>query len=220
MKNLILGTVLGLTLLAGSAQAEMKGDTYIAYENAQLISESSKLFGAQPIDEILGGDSMVHKLKYGAATEDWRIFWLGSVAPEKNNEIILGFGADWIHKINDNFSWYLGTEVGMGRQNVKGDTANVSTNATKVSYVISGISSQTYTPTQIKYEDNTELLTIGLTLGTTYKLSKNLDLSAQYNYRYDTYQVAYRNQDDTTILNSMTVKQDNHTFGLSLAYKF
>lgn len=219
MKNLILGTVLAASL-AISANAEMKGDTYIAYENAQLISESSKLFGAQPVDEILGGDAMVHKFKYGAASEDWRIFWLGSLSPDRNNEIILGFGADWIHKINDNFSWYLGTEVGMGRQNVKGDTASVSTNATKVSYVISGISPQTYTPTTIKYEENTELLTIGLTLGTTYKLSKNLDLSAQYNYRYDTYQVAYRNQDDTTILNSMTVKQDNHTFGLSLAYKF
>ncbi len=220
MKKLIAGTILGLGLLTTAAQAEMKGDTFFAYENAQLISENSKLFDVQPTNEILGGDGMVHKLKYGSQTEDWRIFWLASLAPERNNEIILGFGADWIHKINNNFSWYIGTEVGMGRQNVKGDTAKTSTNATKVTAVINGISPQTYSPTTIKYEENTELLTIGLTLGTTYKLSKNLDLSGQYNYRYDTYQVAYRNQDNTQVLNAMTVRQDNHTFGISLAYTF
>lgn len=220
MKNLILGTVLGITLLAGSAQADMKGDTFFAYENAQLIAEDSKIFEVQPASEIVGGDSMVHKFKYGSQTEDWRIFWLATYAPDKNEEITLGFGADWIHKINDNLSWYLGTEVALGRQNVKGKTTETSTNATKVSAVISGISPQTYTPTTIVYEDNNELLTIGLSLGTMYKLSENLFLNGQYNYRYDTYQVAYRNQDNSTILNSMTLRQDNHMFSVGLSYKF
>ena len=75
MKNLILKSILGLGLLTGAAQA----NSFLEYSLAQSSAQESQIFGIQPVSEIVGSDSIVHKFKYGTSTERARIFFLESI---------------------------------------------------------------------------------------------------------------------------------------------
>jgi hypothetical protein len=213
MKNLITKTILGLTLLTGAAQA----NSFFEYSLAQSSAQESQIFGIQPVSEIVGSDSIVHKFKYGIATERSRIFFLGTVAPDKNNEMGLGFGGEWHTKITQDWDWFLGTEIIFAKQATSGDSVTLSTNANKVNFVTDQNISRT--PTKMTYEKDTFDFQIGLTLGTTYNISKNLDLVGQYKYGANNYSVSYKNE-GTNISNDMNFKQDTHEFGIGLAYKF
>ena len=213
MKNLILKSILGLGLLTGAAQAS----SFLEYSLAQSSAQESQIFGIQPVSEIVGSDSIVHKFKYGTSTERARIFFLGTVAPDKNNEMGLGFGGEWHTKITQDWDWFIGTEIIFAKQDTAGKSEILSTNANKVNYITdSGISR---TPTKMTYNKDTFNFQIGLTLGTTYNISKNLDLVGQYKYGSNNYSIGYKNE-GTNISNDINFKQDTHEIGIGLAYKF
>lgn len=219
MKNLLTKTVLAAALTATLASANStENDSFLEYSLAQSSAQESAIFGIQPVSEIVGSDSTVHKIKYGINKEKARVFFLGTYAPDKNGEIGLGFGGEWHTKINENWGWFIGSEIVFAKQFVAGDTVNLSTNATKVSFVTQqNISS---TPTVATYEEDNFNFQIGLTLGTKYKISKDLDLVGQYKYGMNNYQVAYRTAGNSNILNNMTFSQDTHEFSVGLSYKF
>ena len=74
--------------------------------------------------------------------------------------------------------------------------------------------------TEATFTDNTQLLSIGLVIGVSYDFTKNWRINADTTYRYDNYQVAYRNADKEDILNALTIKQDNYLFTLSIEKRF
>ena len=67
---------------------------------------------------------------------------------------------------------------------------------------------------------DTYLLSIGLLLGIDYKVTDSLKLSTDFLYRHDYYQVAYRNTQNSTVLNALVLQQSNYLFSLALNYSF
>ncbi len=75
-------------------------------------------------------------------------------------------------------------------------------------------------PTVAQFEDDTYLFDIALTLGTKYNITKNISFDLGYVYKYDVYEISYRNQDFGSVLNQLSCKQDNHMLKTGLNFKF
>ena len=218
MKNLLKNITLGLLAATSFANAE----SFVELNIGQIISEESKTLSIQPVSELVGGDSKYYELKYGLQSDDStyiKYYTFVANAPDKNNEMMIGIGAELAHPIGDTDNMHLkiGSKVGYGWQSVDGDTAYTSTSANKVSYIIN---TQSSSPTTIRYTQDTNLLSIGLLLGLDYEITDNLKLNTDFTYRHDYYQVAYRNTQNTTVLNALTFQQSNYLFSIALNYRF
>lgn len=199
-------------------------DTYLSLNYGFLTSSDNKVLQYQSVDELVGGSSSQLELRLGLfdsnlAQEDARIFLYVWNNNEKNNETGFGLGGEWIMRPfeNKNFGFTIGAQAGLGYQDVSGKEINISTNVNKLSYILGN---NNYVPTIAQFQDDTYVLDIALTLGSTYNISKNLSFDLGYVYKYDMYQVSYRNQDSSSILNQLSFRQDNHMIKTALIYKF
>lgn len=221
MKNYILKAAAIATITTG-VLTNLQADSFAEISIGQLIAQEKNVLGSQPISELVGGNSQVYTLKYGLEGHKKigaRAFVYSDIAPERN-EFIFGIGGELVNKFdfNSDFFYRLGAKVGYGWQSVKGRTAQASTSATKVSYITDTVD---LTPTTIKYEEDTAIISVGLNVGFDYKISENLKLSTDFTYRRDDMQVAYRNQNDTgNVLNAMSFNQDNYIASIGLNYTF
>lgn len=211
-----------LTILSTSASAK---DSFAEVAVGEVKSGDNKIFGKQPLSELLGSDATYYELKYGLASTTnnigVRAFGFADIAPDKNNEVLFGIGGDikgHPEMLGGKIGLKLGAKVGYGWQAVKGKTVSTSTNLNKVSYIVQ--QNQALTPTTAKFEEDTPFISVGLETGLSYEVVKNFTLNADVTYRYDTYQLSYRNADAPIVLNQMTARQDNYAMQIGLEYKF
>lgn len=201
----------------------LSANNYVGVTSSISTSEDVKLFDVQPAGEIVGSGGVYNEIKYGFTSgqdNKSRVFGYVWNNSRKNNEIGFGIGADLIAGtlFTPKLSYLIGGAVGYGWQSVKGDTAKTSTNANKLTFVT--VQNPVSVPTTITYQDDTAVLEIKLNLGVSYEISDDWTLDCVYSYRASNYQVSYINEDAPNVLNQMTLKQDNHSIGLGLNYKF
>lgn len=199
---------------------------YLAYSMTFQKSEESFIFSKQPVDELVGEGGVQNEIRYGRFTSysntglpTSRVFLYGWQNSEKNNEIGLGFGGDLMGQPfqNKKINLYLGSQVGFGMQKMKGDTKTISTSLNKLSFVTDkGV----LDPTEATFQDDTYVLQIGLNLGASYEVKKDLFLDVGYIYTYNQYQVDYRTGEDDRIRNNMSFNQDSHGIKFAINYRF
>lgn len=199
-------------------------DIYFSINQGTVSSDDVKIMKYQPLSQLVGDSGTQHELRIGVSNinsdknEAIAFFYLWN-NEEKNNETGLGIGAEWIVNPfeNKDFGFVLGGQAGLGYQDVSGDKINISSNVNKLSYVLNR---SNFTPTVAQFEDDTYLFDIALTLGTKYNITKNISFDLGYVYKYDVYQISYRNQDSSAVLNQLSCKQDNHMLKTGLNFKF
>lgn len=201
-------------------------NTYLAISVAQNSSDEEKIFGAQPVGELVGENGQEYQLRYGIYVNNAntnlpmsRVYTYLWTNPEKNNEVGIGLGGELIGRPIDSIKldFVLGGQIGYGKQFVSGDKTNISTSLNKLSYVTdAGV----MTPTGMTYQEDTGVLDIALTLGATYEFSKVLSMDLAYVYKYDQYQVDYRTDQDPNVDNSMSFKQGNNQIKIGFNVKF
>lgn len=200
---------------------------YVSISTAKASSDKGMIFSKQPTGELVGEDGIHNEIRYGILVTDkntkkdtGRVYFYAWNNSEKNNEIGVGFGGDLMGQPFSSMpklSLFLGGQIGIGMQQVKGDTKTISTSLNKLSFVTDkGI----LDPTEMTYEDNTYLLDIGLNLGTNYRINKDFSIDLAYVYRYNQYQVSYRTAENDQVLNNMSFNQDNYNIKLALNYQF
>lgn len=221
MKRNLLGLILVSAL---SSSCMLASEPYVSVNYGVVSSGDNKIFGFQPVGELVGDSGSQIELRLGLSNfennnEQSRAFLYAWNNSEKNDELGIGIGGEWIMHPFDNKSigLVIGGQAGVGYQAVAGSEVTLSTNLNKVTYVIG---SSNLTPTVAEFEDDTYVIDIALTLGTTYKFTDNLMIDLAYVYKYDAYQVSYRNKDSATILNQMSFEQDNHMIRTGLTYRF
>lgn len=211
---------------SSTGTTEVFRNTYIGLSVAQNFSDSEAIFGAQPVGELVGEDGQEYQLRFGtyinsASTNKpmSRVYVYLWNNPEKNAEVGLGLGGELIGRPFDSLKldFVLGGQIGYGKQFVSGDRAPISTSLNKLSFATdTGVMN----PTDITYQEDTGVLDIALTLGTTYEFSKVLSLDLAYVYKYNQYQVDYRTDENPNIDNSMSFKQGNNQLKIGFNYKF
>lgn len=200
-------------------------ESYLSLNYGLLSSGDNKVLDYQSVGELVGTGGSQVELRLGVSAFDlnqkeesrgYLYLWNNA---EKNNELGIGIGGEWImHPFdNKNFGFVLGGQAGLGYQDVSGKEKTISTNVNKLNYIFGA---NRFVPTVAEFQDDTYVLDIALTLGSTYELTKNLSFDFGYVYKYDLYQVSYRNQDAKSILNQMTLNQDNHMLKMGLNYRF
>lgn len=219
-KNYIYSTLIGSLFLSNANASEI----YMGINQSFVDSENNKVLSYQPVDELVGGSGNQLEFRLGVTnsnieSNEARVFLYVWNNSEKNSELGFGIGGEWIINPfeNKDFGFLIGGQAGIGYQDVEGKKVNLSTNVNKVNYILNSTS---FVPTVAQFEDNTYVLDIALTLGCTYKILENLSFDLGYVYKYDMYQVSYRNQDFTTVLNQLSFRQDNHMLKTALNYKF
>lgn len=199
-------------------------DIYFSINQGTVSSDDVKIMKYQPLYQLVGDSGTQLELRIGVSNinsnkdEAIAFFYLWN-NEEKNNEMGLGIGAEWVLNPFENkvFGFVLGGQAGLGYQDVSGDKINISSNVNKLSYVLNR---SNFTPTVAQFEDDTYLFDIALTLGTKYNITKNISFDLGYVYKYDVYQISYRNQDSSAVLNQLSCKQDNHMLKTGLNFKF
>lgn len=199
-------------------------DIYFSINQGTVSSDDVKIMKYQPLSQLVGDSGTQLELRIGVSNinsdknEAIAFFYLWN-NEEKNNETGLGIGAEWVVNPfeNKDFGFVLGGQAGLGYQDVSGDKINISSNVNKLSYVLNR---SNFTPTVAQFEDDTYLFDIALTLGTKYNITKNISFDLGYVYKYDVYQISYRNQDSSAVLNQLSCKQDNHMLKTGLNFKF
>jgi hypothetical protein len=162
--------------------------------------ETTKIYGEEPLENIVGGDSTRIELLVGtqyirrgySSGSDLgsSIFGYGWVNDEKkNNEIGLGLGMK-IEAHSEDFSVYIAGKSGIGYQDVKGERFELDTNANKMSYVF-GVPAQHGDFVGI-YTDDTYMVDIELELGTNSKLTDHLSAVVSVSYLAQWYSFSYR----------------------------
>ena len=207
--------------------AAPKSAIYTSVGVTVFAHQESKVLDIQPVDEIVGEGGTQFDVKFGFNAfqkthekDKARVYTYLWSTPDKNSEVGFGMGAEYLF---EPFAWFqdlqllIGAQVGYGWQGVKGDTKRVSTSADKFSYLAN---SSIANPTEITYTDDSYVLDINLLLGSSYHISKNLDLDIGYVYKNSRYQVAYRTAHNAAILNALTFSQDSHGVRVGLNYKF
>lgn len=199
-------------------------DIYFSINQGTVSSDDVKIMKYQSLSQLVGDSGTQLELRIGVSdinsdkNEAIAFFYLWN-NEEKNNETGLGIGAEWVVNPfeNKDFGFVLGGQAGLGYQDVSGDKINISSNVNKLSYVLNR---SNFTPTVAQFEDDTYLFDIALTLGTKYNITKNISFDLGYVYKYDVYQISYRNQDSSAVLNQLSCKQDNHMLKTGLNFKF
>lgn len=199
-------------------------EIYFSINQGTVSSDDVKIMKYQPLSQLVGDSGTQLELRIGVSdinsdkNEAIAFFYLWN-NEEKNNETGLGIGAEWVVNPfeNKDFGFVLGGQAGLGYQDVSGDKINISSNVNKLSYVLNR---SNFTPTVAQFEDDTYLFDIALTLGTKYNITKNISFDLGYVYKYDVYQISYRNQDSSAVLNQLSCKQDNHMLKTGLNFKF
>lgn len=186
-----------------------------------------KFLAVQPVDEVVGEGSAQIDFKFGLnaykksdGSETARVYGYIWNTPDKNSEVGFGVGGEYLFqpmRVAPKLQFLIGAQVGYGWQGVKGESANISTSANKLSYVTGTINSN---QTTITYTEDTYVLDINLIIGATYHIFKNLDLDCAYVYKNSHYQVEYRTAQRSDILNALTFEQDSHGLKVGLNYKF
>lgn len=201
-------------------------NTYVGVSVAQNFSDTKSIFGGQPIGELVGEDGQEYQLRIGTYVNNAstnipmsRVFAYVWNNPEKNGEIGLGFGGELIGRPFDTvkLDFILGGQIGYGKQFVSGDKEHISTSLNKLSFVTdTGVMN----PTDITFQEDTAVLDIALTLGTTYEFSKVLSMDLAYVYKYNQYQVDYRTDENPNVDNNMSFQQGNNQIKIGFNYKF
>lgn len=213
------------TLISSLFSSEVNAnDIYFSINQGTVSSDDVKIMKYQSLSQLVGDSGTQLELRIGVSNinsnkdEAIAFFYLWN-NEEKNNEMGLGIGAEWVVNPfeNKDFGFVLGGQAGLGYQDVSGDKINISSNVNKLSYVLNR---SNFTPTVAQFEDDTYLFDIALTLGTKYNITKNISFDLGYVYKYDIYQISYRNQDSSSVLNQLSCKQDNHMLKTGLNFKF
>ncbi len=220
LKKYIYTTLIGsLFFLEANAN-----DVYFSINQGTVSSDDVKIMKYQPLSQLVGDSGTQLELRIGVSNissnknEAIGFFYLWN-NEEKNNEIGLGIGAEWVLYPfeNKDFGFVIGGQAGLGYQDVSGDKVNISSNVNRLSYVLNR---SDFMPTVAQFEDDTYLFDIALTLGTKYNITKNISFDLGYVYKYDVYEISYRNQDFSSVLNQLSCKQDNHMLKTGLNFKF
>jgi len=205
--------------------------TYMQFKMGRDSTSEGYILGIQPISEIVGEGGTQYELRYGYVGESMRgldkarAFAFAWNNPDKNNEIGLGIGGEWIFRPFDNpdFGIILGGKAGLGYQKMDGKTDVFSTNANKLTYVISdhdtNEDSQQYVATEVEYLTDTYTVSITFMTGLTYTINRHWSINGNLEFKKDSYQAAYMNK-DSEIRNAMTMVQDSINSSISLIYSF
>jgi hypothetical protein len=212
-----IAAIVATQILLVSAQAEE--NVYLSASTEMTSTIKTDIFGGQPLGEIVGQNGLKNVVKLGLDMKDFRVYsylWNNS---NKNNEMGLGIGAEFIFGeiLVPELKYRVGGSAGYGWQSVKGKTASTSTNMTKVSFITGGTSTG---PTTITYTDDTAVIQIALDLGVTYQVSRNWSIDGGYVYTSNAYQFSYRNNDNPSVLNALTSNQNDHAVKFGLNYIF
>ena len=236
MKNLLMlglflvNFVIADTLSGGtgfdSGVRESSKHDFVSVSYVLDSSSETMVLGSQPLDEIVGSGSNRVELKIGTIARfpdnnlEAKVYTYLWSSPDKNSELGIGIGGDLYGqylKSVPRLGFFIGGQVGIGYQSVKGDTFQASSSVNKVTF----ISDKAITDsTTAEYVENNYVLGIGLNVGTTYMISKNLNFDIATFYRLDTYQFKYRTNEDSEILNSLTAGQDSVGVRFEIVYTY
>ena len=216
------------------SQKNVSIQRYTTYMQVEIGKESSGedyILGIQPVSEIVGKNGRQYEFRYGYVGESLRgldkarafgFLWNN---PDKNNELGLGIGGEWVFRPfnNPDFGVVLGGKVGIGKQNMDGKTAVFSTNANKLTYVTAdqdtNPDNQQKIHTEVEYLTDTYVVTSTLLTGLTYTLDSHWSINGNLEFKKGFYQATYMNK-DSEIRNAMSMTQDSINTSISFIYSF
>ena len=200
---------------------------YVGTSGTAFNTSDVKVLGVQPANEIVGEGGMELAIRVGYNgyrksnnTDLARAYLYVWDNPVRNSEVGFGVGGEYIASPFESIKglqFLIGGQIGYGWQGVNGDTKRISTSANKLSFVTDTVN---VSPTDITFSEDTYVLRVDLTLGTTYKISDTLSLDLAYVYQYSNYQIEYRTAERSSVLNILDFAQDNHGLKVGLNYKF
>ena len=218
MKKQIIGSLIAISSLCAQNIVVTNVSIYSSEEKAL----DNKVLGIQSVDELVANPGTRKEVRLGISLREYAYYnrfrintYLYSNS-DKNNEVGAGVGFQINAFKNGKLSAYYSGFVGGGMQQNKGEVKILSTNANKANF-ISGDAS--YTPTEVKFEDDNTLMEYGFGLGANYQYSKNLTFDIGYIYRNKSYNVKYR-QTGSVIENSITVDQSQEGINIGITYSF
>jgi len=224
MKKIILTSlILATALFAGNSAKFTNAPIYIDYSYGIVLTENGDLGGDEPMQNIVGGNSIRQELEIGKQIEEkshiYKIFLYGWLNKKKNKERGLGIGAKWSPPIMKNIPLKLlfTAKAGLGEQAVSGKTFIAETNSNTLTTVFGGLQHGSFNAT---YLTDTTVIEMGLGMGLVYDISKDLSVSTEYTYLHHYYDYDYMIEGNQMSSHLSGVVQSNHYFKVSIAYKF
>jgi len=218
MKQFVLITVLIMSLNAGDLFTELT----FGYQAV----EQAKIFGSEPLENVVGGDSTRTELLIGMRSSKVKssgrrsggsAFGYGWINDEKkNNELGLGLGMK-IESETTDYLLFLSGKSGVGVQYVKGKRFHLDTNTNFIGYVFGG-------PVQEgdfigKYADDTYVVDIELEIGGNLKLTEALSIVSSISYLAQWYSFSYSIEGGGS-LSLSGYPQDSYVGRVGLNYRF
>jgi len=214
MKTILLAFLIATNIFAGEFFFE-PGVTYITPD------DNKKIFGVQPLKELVGDNGVQVDLKYGlygetADTLGASVWVAGSLNTSRYNEIGFHVGGEIINYLDNHPSWgfSLGGEAGYCWQNNKGKSVDLSTSATKLGYVTGGPTGGSSVGV---FQEDTVGLPISLILGVKYKINEIRIVTLDFLFTSRTYSLNYK-LEGSNVENLMNSSQG--TYGVRLGMKF
>ena len=204
--------------------------TSFTYYN--LYSEENYVLGGQPTSEILGKNGTRLEAQIGFVGETLhgydraRSFMYVWNNKEKNNEIGLGIGGEYIYRpfTFREIGLHLGGKAGIGYQKMNGERRTFSTRSNKINFITDSSDTPVSTPTEVEFNKDTYVVSIALITGISYSLATNIELDLNINYELSNYQVGYKNLNEydveNDIRNDLSIRQDNFLLGFTVVYNF
>lgn len=224
----IAGILSGSTMFAANYDdpvlKDEKMNFFVGYELGVGSQEDKKIFGEQPVKELVGDRTVEHTLKIGLTNtfkegeSRARIYGIVWKTPDANDEIGFGIGGAYIASIkNTNLGFLIAGEIGYGWQETKNKSVILSTNANKVGYIMGKqVSHGTF---QGRFLEDNALIRINLQLGLSYRVSKNLSVDCKYQLSRSSYDISYYIEGINS-LNSITKDLYAHTGVIAINFHF
>jgi opacity protein-like surface antigen len=233
INKILISSILGIALssnLFASEDSFFKGKLYTKISYEYMVPENDTIMEIQPTNELIGDEMNILKLGTGFTIEDPGGIFNGSqfglyTTYSNDYETDISVGIDFtlaLDKLRFGgvFVPYIGGGAGLGWRNDSRTRKNVSTSVNKYNYVSTEDLNSLRTPTVAVFEDDTNYVQMGFSLGIMARVSDNVDFKAGYVYHKKTYEVAYRLENSPKILNSLDIDQRYNGFQTSLNIKF
>ena len=172
-----------------------------------------KILGIEPVGSMTGETSLRYTGKFGLKfqptyrTESLAYLYYSKM-PDKNSQNSFGIGL----KVNFNSGFLFEGFAGQGRQAVSGKSFHMNSNLNDKTYMTGSVQYGDYTAV---FNNNTELLEIGLNVGYAFKVFKDYKLTTNLGMIFSSNQLSW-----TVDGNSMTITVDQFQANTSLGFQF
>lgn len=209
--------ILLLSALTISAFAE----NYIDYQAVATYEPNNEdIMGIQPLRELVGRGGIRHELDFGwLLNNQGRMGFLVAYMPKEKEYT---FGGEFKYTFRTSYSGfkpYLRSTMSVGYQDKKGEMT-LSTAMNKAAYVTAESYDQYKHSAKATWEEKPVFFSYSLEGGFDYDLTDQWTVSAGFEFQPKTWEVSYRVNESSEILNSLTATQYYYNAKIGLSYKF